>query len=186
MVATSQAPDATRVTWQINPSSTYVQFDIRHMLVCTVRGRFPDVRGTIVVDHVDPAASTVEMALGAASVDTGHPTRDEYVRGEAVLDADRHPTIAFRSTRIEPLGDGRARVMGTLSIRGVGREVVLDARYSGAARAPFGGWVAGFEGRTTLALADFGVTGNLPMPDGGLALGEDVAVELIVEAVRAE
>lgn len=186
MVTQSQPELGARTTWRIDPSSTYVQFGIRHMLVSTVRGRFPDVRGTIVVDREVPTDSTVELVIGAASVDTGNPTRDAYVRSDACLDTARYPELTFRSTRVEPLGDHRVRVVGNITIRAITREVVLDALYNGATATPFGGWVAGFEGRTTLTLADFGVDGNLPMPAGGNALGETLAVEILVEASRAD
>lgn len=179
------ATNATRTTWQVDPHSTYVQFAIRHMQVSTVRGRFPDVSGTIVVDTADPAASLVDLVIGAASLDTGAAARDEYVRSEACLDVAQHPTITFCSAQIEALGDGAVRVVGTLTIRGAAREVILDGRYNGAVLSPFGNRIAGFEARTTLTLADLGVDFNLPMPEGGFALGETLAVELLVEATEA-
>jgi polyisoprenoid-binding protein YceI len=187
MVTQSQVRDTTKATWKIDPGSTYVQFGIRHMGVSTVRGRFPDVAGTIVVDHDNPANSTVELTIGAASLDTGNAVRDQYVRTDAFLDVERFPAMTFRSTRIELLAGGpQALVTGDLTIRDVTRTVTLDARYNGATATPFGGRVAGFEGRTTLSLADFEVRGNLPMPDGSNALGDTLAVEILVEATPAE
>src|SRR5688572_22913073 len=115
MVTQSQVRDTTKVTWQIDPSSTYVQFGVRHMGVSTVRGRFPDVKGTIVVDHDDPTTSTAELTIGTASLDTGNAMRDEYVRTEAFLDVERFPTMTFRSTRVELLAGGpQALVTGEL------------------------------------------------------------------------
>jgi polyisoprenoid-binding protein YceI len=129
----------------------------------------------------------VELVIGMASLDTGNPMRDEYVRTEAYLDVERFPEMTFRSTRVELLAGGpQVLVTGDLTIRDITREVTLDARYNGAAETPFGGWVAGFEGRTTLSLVEFEVLGNLPLPGGGNALGETLAVEILVEAIKAE
>ena len=72
------------------------------------------------------------------------------MRGDALLDVAQHPEITFRSTRVEPLGAGNVRVAGDLTIRGIAREAILNARYKVAARHPFGGRGAGFEGRATL------------------------------------
>jgi polyisoprenoid-binding protein YceI len=155
-----------RTSWAIDPGSSSIQFSIRHMLVSTVRGRFPGVQGTIVVDAAEPARSSVALTIDAASLDTGHPLRDEFVRSEAFLDVAQHPAITFRSTAIAHLGGPAVRVEGDLTICGVTRPVPLDARYNGTAENPFGGLVAGFEARGTIAPADFGVTGNIPMPAG--------------------
>lgn len=109
------------------------------------------------------------------------------MRTEAYLDVARFPHITFRSTRVELLAGGpQVLVTGDLTIRDVTRQVTLDARYNGAAATPFGGRVAGFEGRAALALADFGVDGNLPLPGGGNALGDTLAVEILVEAFPAD
>lgn len=184
MVTSTEAQSQTRTTWQIDPGSTCIEFAIRHMLVSTVKGRFRGVQGAIVVDSESPAASTVEIEIDAATLDTGIAERDEYVRTEAFLNVEQLPTITFRSTRVEPLGDRRARVLGEMTICGVTREVALDSRMNGSAQTPFGTEVAGFEGRTTLTREDFGLTGNLPMPEGGFALGDTLVVELLIEAVK--
>jgi polyisoprenoid-binding protein YceI len=182
MAAEPLVTPGTRRTWAITPGGSSVQFSIRHMLVSTVRGRFTAVRGTIVVDTAEPARSAVALTIDAASLDTGIAARDEYVRTEAFLDVVRHPTITFRSTAIAPLGGPQVRVVGDLTICGVTRPVALDARYNGVALSPFGGAIAGFEARATIAPADFGVTGNMPMPEGGMGLGDTLALDLLIEA----
>lgn len=186
MEASPLVTPGSRTTWAVEPGSSSVQFSIRHMLVSAVRGRFTDIRGTLLIDTAEPTRSAVDITIDAASLDTGIAARDEYVRTEAFLDVARHPTITFRSTAIAPLDGARARVLGDLTICGVTRPVELDARYNGVALSPFGGHVAGFEARATIAPADFGVTGNIPMPEGGFALGDTLAVEFLVEATPLE
>lgn len=176
----------TRTSWAIDPGSSSIQLSIRHMLVSTVRGRFPGVQGTIVIDAGEPARSSVALTIDAASLDTGQPPRDEFVRSEAFLDVAQHPTITFRSTDIAHRGGPEVRVAGDLTICGVTRPVALDARFNGTAENPFGGLVAGFEARSTIAPSDFGVTGNIPMPAGGLALGDTLTLDLLVEATPQE
>ncbi len=169
--------------WEIDRDHSNVEFVTRHLL-SRVRGRFSAFTGTIQVAP-EPTDSTLEVAIQAASIDTNHPERDRHLQGPEFLDADRFPTLSFRSTSIgTPDGAGRLRVDGDLTIRDVTRPVVLDVEFLGAADDPWGGTRAGFSGRTEIDRDDFGASWNVVLDTGGLLVGKKVAIELEIEAVR--
>src|SRR5436190_1614616 len=86
--------------YTIDPAHTSVEFIGRHLMITKVRGRFPEVSGTITIDE-QPERSHVEVELNVASLDTGNPDRDGHLRSPYFFDADTYPTITFRSTNVE-------------------------------------------------------------------------------------
>jgi polyisoprenoid-binding protein YceI len=125
---------AETTTWQIDPAHTTVEFAVKHMMFTTVRGRFKDVKGTIEADEQNPDRSTVNVEIATASIDTGSADRDTHLRSADFLDVENHPTITFRSKRVEGAqkkeGD-QFRVTGDLTIRGTTKEITLDCVYAG-------------------------------------------------------
>lgn len=177
---------ATATSWVIDPAHTTVGFSGKHMMFTTVRGRFRDVRGTIVLDEANPTRSRVEVEIDAGSLDTGVEQRDVHLTSPDFLHVEQHPTIAFTSTSVEPLGATRARVTGDLTIRGTTRPIVLDVALSGKGTSPWGKEVIGFEARTTIKRKDWGLTWNVALEAGGFLVGEDVKIELDVQAIKQE
>jgi polyisoprenoid-binding protein YceI len=173
-------------TWRIDPAHSHVEFAVKHLMVATVKGRFADVEGTILVNEADPAGSHVDVNIAAASVDTREPQRDAHLRSPDFFDADRYPYLTFRSSRVVPKGNGEFTVYGDLTIRGVTRPVALEGEYLGTSQSPFGFTVAGFSARTRINRKDFGLTWNAPLETGGVLVGDEVRVSLEVEAVREE
>lgn len=98
------AGNTTRRSWQIDANSTLVEFSVKLMMFTTVKGHFKSVHGTIVFDEMDPASSWVNVEIDAASLDTGIEMRDRYLKSADFLESESYPTIAFKSTRVEPLG----------------------------------------------------------------------------------
>jgi polyisoprenoid-binding protein YceI len=180
------APD-TRTAWTIDPVHSTVGFSVRHMMITTVRGRFRGVGGTIRVDDSHPRDASVEVEVDAATIDTADAKRDEHLRSADFLDVATFPTIAFRSTLVEPLsplGRDRWRVVGDLTIRGLTRSVELEAHRTGHATNPWGAEVVGYEATTTINRKDFGLTWNVSLETGGWLVGDEVKITIDLEAVR--
>lgn len=171
-------------TWTIDASHSDVEFAVKHMVFATAKGRFSDITGTIDFNPASPANSAVDVTIQVASVDTRDKKRDEHLRSADFFDADSYPTITFTSTRVEPVGDD-VKVTGDLQIRGVTREVVLDAAFNGSGKSPFGHQVAGFSGATTINRKDFDLGWNAALESGGVLVGEDVKIALEIEATQA-
>src|SRR5436305_5692000 len=104
-------------TWSIDPTHSIAEFAVKHMMISTVKGRFGALEGTLSLDEANPANSSVGASIDVASIDTGEPQRDGHLRSDDFFNAEQHPTIAFRSTRVERVDDERWKVTGDLTIR---------------------------------------------------------------------
>jgi polyisoprenoid-binding protein YceI len=181
-MATTQAPAKTS-TWKIDPAHSNVEFAVKHLMISTVKGLFADVAGEIVIAENEPSRSSVSATLRAASIDTRTGQRDDHLRSADFLDAPNFPEITFRSTRIT--GDASEfKVTGNLTIRGVTREVTLDATNEGSGKDPWGGDRIAFSATTKLDRRDFGLTWNQAIEAGGVLVGNDVKISIDVQAVK--
>jgi polyisoprenoid-binding protein YceI len=187
--STPTTSTAERTTpWTIDAAHSSAEFAAKHMMITTVKGRIADVRGTLTIDEAHPARSTVGVELGVASIDTRAEQRDAHLRSPDFLDVEQFPTITFRSRRVEGarLAEGAAfRVVGDLTIRGVTREVTLDATFEGRGRDPWGGERVSFSATTKIDRRDFGLTWNAALETGGVLVSNDVRIQLEVQAVKA-
>ena len=170
--------------YRLDPAHTQLAFVARYAMVTKVRGLFTDFEGTIHIDAQDPARSTAELRIKAASIDTGQEQRDAHLRNADFLYVENHPEIVFKSTKVEPVGDDRYRLTGDLVIKDLARPVTLEVEYTGSARDPFGNLRAGFEGRGEINRKDWGVTWNAALETGGLLVGDKVKLEFDVSAVK--
>jgi polyisoprenoid-binding protein YceI len=181
-MATTQAPTKTS-TWKIDPSHSNVEFAVKHLMISTVKGLFSDVEGEIVIAAGEPSRSSVTATLKAASIDTRTGQRDDHLRSADFLDAPNFPEITFKSTRIT--GDASEfKVTGNLTIRGVTREITLDATNEGTGKDPWGGDRIAFSATTKLDRREFGLTWNQAIEAGGVLVGNDVKVSIDVQAVK--
>jgi polyisoprenoid-binding protein YceI len=181
--APAAAPRPAAAVYEIDRAHSELRFRIRH-LVSRVSGTFNRWEGTITV--ADPTrweGAAIEVSIEAASIDTQHERRDADLRSDSFFDAENHPTITFRSTRIERRGDA-ATIHGTLTMRGVTRPVVLEGSFLGSTRTAQGKQRVGFEARTTIDRLDYGITWNRVAEGGGVTLGDEVQIELTVAAVE--
>ena len=178
------SPVATRTTWSIDPIHSNVEFAVRHLMITTVKGRFTDVHGTVVTDEADRANDSVEVTIGAASIDTREPQRDAHLRSADFFDTEVHPSITFRSTSRRDLSPGHFKVAGDLTIHGVTRPIVLDAISEGRTKDPWGGERAGFSATGTIKRSDFGLTWNQLLETGGFAVGDDIKISVDVQLVK--
>jgi polyisoprenoid-binding protein YceI len=170
--------------WNIDPAHSNVEFAIRHLMISTVKGRFADVKGALVLDDADVTRSTVDVTIGVASIDTRVGQRDDHLRSGDFFDAERFPAITFKSRRVQQDGDG-LKVTGDLTIRDVTREVTLDVTPEGRGSDPWGGVRAGFSATTKISREDFGLTWNQVLETGGVAVGKDVKISIEAELVKA-
>lgn len=181
--APAARPAQAPAVWTIDNTHSGVGFQIRHF-VSKVRGKFKDVKGTITADESAWQNAVVDVEISTGSVSTDNDRRDAHLRSPDFFAADSFPVIRFRSTRIERKGDD-ARIHGDLTIRGVTRPVVLDGTMTGVMKSAQGDRV-GFEASTTINRLDYGVKWNRAAEAGGAMLGDDVKIEINIEAVRAK
>jgi polyisoprenoid-binding protein YceI len=169
--------------WEIDPSHSSVEAVARHLMISKVRGRFGAFSGTLTIGDT-PQRSSVVATISAASIDTGDERRDAHLRSPDFLDAENHPTLEFRSTKVRQVGETKLWLDGALTIRGVTRPVSLDVNYLGLVTDPFGNDKAVFTAETELDREDWGMTWNAALETGGVLVGRKLKIELEIQAVR--
>jgi polyisoprenoid-binding protein YceI len=165
-------------TWNVDPVHSHVGFSVRHLLT-PVPGSFGDFTGTIVYDQASPAASSVELTVQTASIDTKNDRRDNHLRSADFFDAEKHPTLTFKSKKVAPLGGKNLAVTGDLTIRGITKEVTVPVEVLGVM-----GDKAGFQTELTIDRKDYEVLWNRALDQGGTVLGDEVKIVLTIEADR--
>src|SRR5262245_12461069 len=179
------ATPALAATWTLDPAHSNVQFSVRHMMLSNVRGEFRKVAGTVEGDQSAPAGATITATIDSASIDTREPKRDEHLKSADFLDVAKFPTMTFKSKRIEPAGAGKFKVTGDLTLHGVTKEVVLDVSdLTPPVKDPMGKTRAGATASTKIDRKDFGINWSKAMDNGGLVVGNDIAITIDVEATQ--
>jgi polyisoprenoid-binding protein YceI len=153
------------------------------MVITNVKGTFDRFSGTIVADAEDLGNSSVEVIIETASVNTRNDKRDEHLRSADFLDAENHPEITFRSSEIRRADAGYV-ALGTLTIRGVAKEVALPFTVNGPITNPWGQTVIGIEIGYELNRQDYGVSWSQSLDNGGLVVGDTVRIEINLEAQK--
>ena len=166
------------MTWTMDAAHSAVTFTAKHMMVTTVRGTLAIRELEIEFRPDDPDASWVHVEMDAASIDTGQEMRDTHLRSGDFLDAEHHPTITFRSTRIVPRGGNELDLEGELTIRGVTHPVTLGSEYSGIAPNFDGQRRAAFSAATKIDREDFGLTWNVALEQGGWLVSKEIKIEI--------
>lgn len=156
----------------------FIQFKIQHLGYSWLYGRFNTFDGQFSFDPSAPEASSITVNIDPASVDSNHAERDKHLRDDDFLDVKKYPKARFVSKRVEPTGEGKAKVIGDLTLKDVTREIEIDAELVGMGKDPWGGERAGFQGTTRFALKDFNI-----MKDLG-PLSQEVEMILSVEGIK--
>jgi polyisoprenoid-binding protein YceI len=182
--APSSQTATSATTWAIDAAHSTLEFQARHMMFTTVKGRFTGVRGTILEVAEDPTRSAVEVEIDPASITTGDPQRDGHLKGPDFLDVEKYPAITFKSTRVEGTREA-FKLVGDLTMRGQTHPVTLDVTFNGSGTNPFGKQVAGFSAEGKINRKDWGLTWNVGLEAGGVLVSDQLKLSLEIQAVRA-
>jgi polyisoprenoid-binding protein YceI len=170
---------AATETLNIDPNHTRVGFSIRHFFT-PVKGEFKTVSGTIALDQANLNASQVNVEIDAASINTNNDKRDTHLRSDDFFAVEKNPKITFVSKSIA-VKDGKGTMSGDLTMRGVTKPVTLDVSVEGIGKqGP--GTIAGFTASGKVNRKDYGILWNRTLDQGGTMLGDDVTLEITVEA----
>ncbi len=170
--------------WQVDGAHSSVSLTVRHMVISKVRGHFTKWNAKLALDTADLTRSAVEVQIDAASIDTGVADRDNHLRSPDFLDAQKYPSLTYKSRRVEAVAPERLRVVGDLTIRNVTREVVLDVDYGGQGKDPWGNQRVGFTATASLNRKDFGLTWNQALETGGVLVADRVDIEIELQAIK--
>lgn len=170
--------------WNLDPAHANASFTVRHLVISNVRGQFTKLSGAAQFDDKDVSKSTVEATIDVASIDTRVQKRDDDLRSARFFDAAKHPTITFKSTKVERSGKGSLKVTGDLTMHGVTKPVVLAVEGPTAdIKDPWGNTRRGFSATTKLNRKDFGLTYS-DMIEAGPVVGDEIKIEIEAEFIK--
>ncbi|HEY3454349.1 MAG TPA: YceI family protein [Bryobacteraceae bacterium] len=183
--AISPAASAQAETWRFDPLHSSAEFTVRHMMISKVHGVFGGIKGMLVYDRKNPAASSVEATIDVTTLNTGEAKRDSDLKGPEFFDVKRYPEMKFKSKSVEVAGPDKLRVTGDLTINAITREVVLDVDGpTQPIRDTQGREKIGVSGTTKVSRKEFGILYNPVMESGGFAVSDEVSIEIEAELFR--
>lgn len=172
-------------SWNIDREHSNVAFKVRHMMVSNVKGDFGRFNGTVDIDDRDITKSKVVVNIETASIDTGVTKRDEHLKSADFLEVAKYPTMTFVSRTVEKVGKDKLKVHGYLTLHGITKPVVLNVEgLSSASKDPWGNIRRGASASTRISRRDFGLTWNAALETGGVAVGDEVAINLEIEMIK--
>ncbi|MBI3251950.1 MAG: polyisoprenoid-binding protein [Candidatus Omnitrophica bacterium] len=174
---------ASAATFKVDPDHTTVSFKIRH-LFSQVQGEFTEFEGAFDYDAAKPEAWKANGTIKAASINTRVPERDKHLRSADFFDAEKFPTITFKSAKFTDVTAEHAKMEGALAIHGVEKPVTLDVEIHGVGKDPWGNVRAGFTAKTTIDRRDFGLKWNEALETGKFLVGDEVVITLEVEGIQ--
>jgi polyisoprenoid-binding protein YceI len=179
-MTTTQVQD--KQTYSLDRAHTTVEFVVRHLMITKVRGRFTTFDGQIELASGSDLPVAISASIDAASIDSREDQRDAHLRSADFFEVEKYPTLTFESTRIDGTPD-EFTIDGKLTIHGVTRDVSLSANFEGRANDPWGGVRTGYSAHTTINRKDYGLTWNAALETGGVVVGDEIRIELNVEAI---
>src|SRR3984885_12956467 len=115
---TAALPQTSTTTWNIDPAHSMAEFKVKHMMIANVKGQFSKVSGTLFLDESDLTKSRIDASIEAASIHTRDDQRDAHLKSVDFFHVEKFPTLHFKSTGINVVGEGELSVEGDLTIRG--------------------------------------------------------------------
>jgi polyisoprenoid-binding protein YceI len=176
-VASMQASAADYVV-DTEGAHAFIQFKIQHLGYSWLLGNFREFEGKFSYDANKVQDTKIALTVNTTSLDSNHAERDKHLKGKHFLNVKDFPEATFVSTKVE-VKDGKQSVLhGDLTLHGVTKNIAIDVTEIGGGKDPWGGYRQGFEGKTTFALADFGIMADLGPKS------KNVEMYLSIEGVR--
>lgn len=182
----STPASVTTTTWNLDPAHSAAEFKVRHMMISNVKGRFTSLSGVLALDETDVTNSRIEASIETKTVDTREPDRDAHLRSADFFEVEKYPTMTFQSTSVKRTGEGELAVTGNLTIHGVTKSVVFAVEGpTPPHKDPWGNMRIGLSAATKINRKDYGLNWNAALEAGGILVGEEVAITLDVELLKA-
>ena len=179
---TVKAPAKT--IWALDPTHSELAFKVRHMMISNVKGEFGKFDASITTVGDDFSKSEIDVTIDASSVSTHQEQRDGHLRSGDFFDAEKYPTLTFKSSSLKKVHEDEFKLKGILTIKGVSKEVELGVEFGGVRKDPYGKEKAGFTVEGKINRTDFGLTWNAALETGGVLVSEEVKISAEVQFVK--
>lgn len=172
-------------SWRIDPLHSQASFTVRHMMISTVRGTFGGVKGAIIYDAKNPAASSVEATIDCSTLNTGEPKRDSDLKGEEFFDVKKYPVMKFKSKSVQVVSRGNLKVTGDLTINAISKQVVLTLDGpTDEVKDTQNRIKVGVTATTQISRKEYGILYNPVMETSGVAVSDEVKITLDIELIK--
>lgn len=172
--------------YDIDVSHSSVNFKVRHLGLSYVDGKFRDFSGFFNFDPKSLKDSRVEANIKTKSIDTNDPKREEHLKSDEFLAAEKYPNITFKSTKVSAQKKNEYKVDGFLTLRDVSKPVSLHVQMAGTVKDPWGNEKIAFTAKTKINRKDFGVRYDKVLDTGGLVVGDEVEIQLNIEGTKSK
>jgi polyisoprenoid-binding protein YceI len=170
--------------WVLDPTHSEIEFKVKHLMISSVTGKFTDFSATAETVEEDFSTAKVSFSAIIDSISTNNEQRDAHLKNGDFFDAENHPLLTFESTNFVKTDDETYQLNGTLSIRGISKQVSLDVEFGGTTVDPWGNTRAGFSLKGKINRSDFGISFGMVSETGGVLLGEAVKLSAEVQFVK--
>jgi polyisoprenoid-binding protein YceI len=184
-MATTTSNPAAITTWKLDPAHSHAEFKVKHMMISNVKGSFSGLSGTLTEHATDKTLSTIEASIDVNSIVTGEAQRDAHLKSADFFDAAQFPTMTFRSSRVQPNGDGGYNVVGDLTLHGQTRQQTFIVEGPTApGKDPWGNTRIGLSATTKINRKDYGLNWNAALETGGILVGDDVNITIEAQFIK--
>jgi len=170
--------------WGFDKVHSKIQFDVAHMVISEVSGQFQEYEGTVVTSKEDFSDARIDFSITVKSIDTDSEDRDKHLRSADFFDVEKYPRITFSGKEMKKVRKNLYQLTGELTLHGITKEVILDIKYGGTIKDPYGNVKAGFKITGVIDRTDYGLKYNSVMDTGGMLIGEDVTITCKVELIK--
>lgn len=170
--------------WKIDHAHSNVTFEVGHMVISTVTGKFQEFDGDIKSDKEDFSDAKASFTIQATSVNTNNEKRDNHLRSDDFFNVEIYPEITFVGKKLTHESGKKYKLVGDIGMHGVTKEVELDVKFNGTVKDPWGGTRAGFKVSGELNREDFGLVYNTALEAGGVLIGKEVEIQVNLELVK--
>jgi polyisoprenoid-binding protein YceI len=185
-MATTTANPAAVTTWKLDPAHSHAEFKVKHMMISNVKGSFSGLSGTLTEHATDATLSTIEASIDVNSISTGDAQRDAHLKSADFFDATQFQTMTFRSTKVQPNGDGGDNIAGDLTLHGQTRQQIFVVEGPTApGKDPWGNTRIGLSATTRINRKDYGLSWNAALETGGILVGDDVNITIEAQFIKA-
>ncbi len=175
---------SAQTRWEIDKAHSNVMFTVDHLVISEVTGYFKSFDGSLVYTKPDFSDARGELTVDVNSIFTDNEKRDTHLKSDDFFNAEKYPKLTFVTTSFKKTGEGRYKILGDMTIRGITKAIELDAVYRGDVKDPWGNTKSGWKLTGTLNRHDFGLKWNALMEAGGAVVGKDVTMTVQVELLK--
>lgn len=173
-------------TWDVDHSHSSVNFAVDHLVISETNGKFDTYTLDVKSDKPDFTDAKFTAVIQTKSINTADSKRDEHLRAKDFFDVQKNPTIVFEGKKFEKVKGSTYKVYGKLTLNGVTKDVVWDAKFNGIVKDPWGGTRAGLKVSTEIDRYEYGLKYNSVLESGGLAVGQEVRIAANFELIKKQ